>query len=150
MIDFQKVIIGEKIRDVQEEGFRVIDFDDQHLASILFLEDESHISFYNLETIRKLVDFQFIKTKAFLERMLGFYVLGFMVPFILSLSTDNLVLLNVSYTMCFFTQIFFILFELIQLKEQRLDYFKDFWNLIDTSQFIFFVLLYVIKMLSQF
>jgi len=31
-----------------------------------------------------------------------------------------------------------------------LDYFTDFWNLIDTSQFIFFVLLYVIKMLSQF
>lgn len=28
MIDFQKVIIGEKIRDVQEEGFRVVDFDD--------------------------------------------------------------------------------------------------------------------------
>jgi len=113
MIDFQKVIIGEKIRDVQEEGFRVVDFDDQHLASILFLEDDSHINFYNLETIRKLVDFQFVKTKSFLERMLGFYVCGFMIPFILSLSTDNLVLLNVSYTLCFFTQIFFILFELI-------------------------------------
>lgn len=28
MIDFQKVIIGEKIRDVQEEGFRTVDFDD--------------------------------------------------------------------------------------------------------------------------
>lgn len=90
-----------------------MDFNDQHLASILFIEEEEHISFYNLETIRKLVDFQFIKTFAFLERMLCFYVLGFMAPFVLSLSTDNIVLLNVSYSMCFFTQIFFILFELI-------------------------------------
>jgi len=105
MIDFQKVIIGEKIRDVQEEGFRVIDFDDQHLASILYIEDDAHISFYNLETIRKLVDFQFVRTKAFLERMLGFYVFGFMVPFVISLSVDQnqLVILNVSYTFCFFT-----------------------------------------------
>jgi hypothetical protein len=150
MIDFQKVIIGEKIRDIQEDGFRTIDFDDQHLAGILYIEDDAHISFYNLETIRKLVDFQFVRTKQFLERMLAFYVLGFMVPFVISLSTDHLVLLNVAYTCCFFTQIFFILFELIQLKEQRLAYFQDFWNLIDTSQFIFFVLLYVIKMLSQF
>jgi hypothetical protein len=135
---------------VQEEGFRTVDFDDQHLASLLFLEDPAQISFYNLETVRKLVDFQFVRTQQFLERMLGFYVLGFMLPFVISLSTTNLVLLNVAYTCCFFTQIFFFLFELIQLKEQRLDYFKDLWNLVDTSQFAFFLLLYVIKMLSQF
>jgi hypothetical protein len=135
---------------VQEEGFRTVDFDDQHLASILYVDDPAQISFYNLETVRKLVDFQFVRTKQFLERMLGFYVLGFMLPFVISLSTTNLVLLNVAYTCCFFTQIFFFLFELIQLKEQRLDYFKDFWNLVDTSQFAFFLLLYVIKMLSQF
>ena len=150
LIDFQKVIIGEKIRDVQEDGFRNVDFDDQHLAGILYVDDPAHITFYNLETVRKLVDFQFVRTKQFLERMLGFYVLGFMVPFLISLSTANGVLLNVSYTCCFFTQIFFILFELVQLKEQRLAYFTDFWNLVDTSQFVFFLLLYVTKMVSQF
>lgn len=135
---------------MQEEGFRNVNFNDQHLAGILYLEDDALITFYNLETIRKLVDFQFVRTKAFLELMLQFYVGGFMLPFLISISTDNLVILNVAYTLCFFTQIFFFLFELIQLKEQRLDYFKDFWNLIDTSQFVIFVLLYVIKMLSQF
>jgi len=150
LIDFQKVIIGEKIRDVQEDGFRTINFNDQHMAGILYVDDAAQISFYNLETVRKLVDFQFVRTKAFLELMLKFYVGGFMVPFIISISTANIVILNVAYTLCFFTQIFFILFELIQLKEQRLEYFKDFWNLIDTSQFIIFVVLYVIKMLSQF
>ena len=31
-----------------------------------------------------------------------------------------------------------------------MDYFKDLWNLLDTSQFITFTLVYLIKMLSQF
>lgn len=32
------------------------------------------------------------------------------------------------------------------MKEQGLEYFKDFYNLIDTSQFIFFILTFLIKM----
>jgi len=42
------------------------------------------------------------------------------------------------------------MFELIQVKEQRLDYFKDIYNLVDSSQFVFFILLYVSKMVTQF
>jgi len=42
------------------------------------------------------------------------------------------------------------MFELIQVKEQRLDYFKDVYNLVDSSQFVFFILLYVSKMVTQF
>jgi hypothetical protein len=52
--------------------------------------------------------------------------------------------------MCLFTQIFFFMFELVQLKEQRLAYFTDVYNLVDTSQFAIFVLLYITKMLTQF
>lgn len=42
------------------------------------------------------------------------------------------------------------MFELVQLKEQRWAYFTDMWNIIDTSQFAIFILLYIIKMISQF
>lgn len=42
------------------------------------------------------------------------------------------------------------MFELIQLKEQRLAYFTDMWNIVDTSQFVFFSLLYIMKMWNQF
>ena len=73
-----------------------------------------------------------------------------MIPFLISLSVDNLIVLNICYTCCFFTQIFFIMFELIQVKEQGLAYFKDVFNLVDSSQFVFFVLLYISKMITQF
>ena len=105
MIDFQKVIIGEKIRDVQEDGFHTISFNDQQLASIFYVEPEHQIDFYKLETVRKIVDFQFITTKWFLGLMMKFYLCGFLLPFLISLSVDNdrKLILNVTYTMCLFT-----------------------------------------------
>ena len=56
MINFDKLIIGEKIRGYQED-FKNIEFNDQHLAQLLYKEDEAHLSFYELETVQKLVDF---------------------------------------------------------------------------------------------
>jgi hypothetical protein len=42
------------------------------------------------------------------------------------------------------------MFEFLQMKEQKLEYFMDFWNILDSSQFIFFFTLYCIKMKNQF
>lgn len=119
------------------------------MADIFCVED-AHIDFYKLETVRKIVDYQFITTKWFLQIMFRFYLLGFLVPFFISISIEGKFLLHVSYTVCLFTQIFFFMFELIQLKEQRWAYFSDVWNIVDTSQFLFFTILYFCKMLTNF
>ena len=50
IVDFSKVIIGEKIRGCQEE-FKNVEFNDQHLAEMLHKEDWDHLRFYDLETI---------------------------------------------------------------------------------------------------
>lgn len=42
------------------------------------------------------------------------------------------------------------MFEIIQIKEQKMEYFKDIYNLVDSSQFVFFILLYISKMVTQF
>jgi len=81
---------------------------------------------------------------------MALYVFGFLIPFTLSLSVKDKTWLNMFFVVCLMTQIFFISFEFAQLKEQRLNYFKDPWNLLDSSQFAFFILLFVIKMPSQF
>lgn len=57
MMDFQKLIIGEKIRGYNNGKFININFNHQYLAGILNLEDDKDIDFYKLETVRKLVDF---------------------------------------------------------------------------------------------
>jgi hypothetical protein len=73
-----------------------------------------------------------------------------MIPFLFSLSVKDEVFLNLMFCLCMVTQVFFISFEFAQLKEQKLEYFKDPWNLLDSSQFAFFTLLFVIKIGSQF
>lgn len=114
------------------------------------IEDEEYIEFYNLEVVRKIIDFQYTTTRKFLSLMFKFYGFGFLIPFMISLSVQSIIVLNICYTLCFFTQVFFIMFELIQIKEQKLDYFKDVYNIVDSSQFVFFILLYISKMVTQF
>jgi hypothetical protein len=84
--------------------------------------------------------------------MFKFYLFGFMIPYIISLtvSVDRTLILGLCFTLCLFTQIFFFMFELVQLKEQRLAYFTDFYNVIDTSQFAIFFILFIWKMSTNF
>ena len=56
-IDFTILIIGQKIRGVLEENKWNLQFNDYALAQILYIEDDEFIEFYNLEVVRKLVDY---------------------------------------------------------------------------------------------
>ena len=109
----QKMIIGEKIRGYQEGSFKNISFNDQHLASILHKEEDRQLSFYRLETVQKLVDFQFMKTKQFLNLIIKLYVCGFLGPFILSITLESYFLKNLCYIACFVTQCFLFIFEVV-------------------------------------
>jgi len=149
-IDFTTVIVGEKIRGVLEQDFKKVTFNDEELAALMYIEAEENLDFYDLEVVRKIVDFQFSAVGKLLGRMFKVYLGGFVIPFLLSMSVESLPLLFVCYTVCLLTQIFFIVFEGIQLKAQRLEYFKDVYNVIQVSQFVAFVVLYGYKMLSHF
>lgn len=81
---------------------------------------------------------------------MAFYIIGFLIPYIITLQTDNVFFLNIFYIIMLFTQIFFMVFEAMQVKEQKWDYFKDIWNLIDLTQFLMFFILYCTKMKNQF
>jgi len=90
---------------------------------MLYKESAALLKFYDLETIQKLVDYQFVKTKRFLSLALRLYIFGFLGPFILSITVNNQLLQNFSYVLCFLTQAFFLFFELIQMKQYGLSYF---------------------------
>jgi len=70
---------------------------------MVYIEDEEHLDFYGLEVVRKIIDFQFLTIKVFLERMFYFYLIGFFIPFLFELSIDSLFLKNIAYLLCFFT-----------------------------------------------
>lgn len=145
------MIIGMKVRGVLEENQWNLQYNDEALADMLYIEDEEHIEFYNLDVVRKLIDYQFnLKTKPFLSFMFKFYVIGFVIPFLLTMTIEWVLLLNILYSICLFVQLFFISFEWIQLKQQHYEYFKDPFNVNDFSQFILFCIVYIYKMVTQF
>jgi hypothetical protein len=73
-----------------------------------------------------------------------------MIPFVAAMEIGSSFINSILYNVCLFTQVFFIMFEGIQLREQRGEYFADIWNLIDLGGFISFLTLYVNKQLHQF
>ena len=58
-IDFTILIIGLKVRGVLEDNKWNIQYNDEALADMLYIEDEEFIEFYNLDIVRKLIDYQF-------------------------------------------------------------------------------------------
>ena len=102
-IDFTTVIIGEKIRGVLEHNFKIVTFNDEELAALMYIEGEENLDFYDLEVVRKIVDFQFSTVGKFLGNLFKVYMFGFVIPFLLTMSVESLALLNIFYTMCIFT-----------------------------------------------
>jgi len=97
------MIIGMKVRGVFEENQWNLQYNDEALADMLYIEDEEHIEFYNLDVVRKLIDYQFnLKTKPFLSFMFKFYVIGFVIPFLLTMTIEWVLLLNILYSICLF------------------------------------------------
>jgi len=97
-----------------------------------------------------MVDFQFQKTYTFLDLIIKLYVAGFLLPFVLSITFESVFIKNLSYIACFITQVFLFLFELVQMRQYGLEYFQDFWNLIDITQFVSFMFLFINKLATQF
>jgi hypothetical protein len=113
-------------------------------------EDNEKLEFYDLETVRKIIDFQYVTTGKFVMLMLYVYLFGFMAPLMLSIFVTNKIALNIFFCVAFISQLFFIFFEFLQLKEAKMAYFKDFWNYIDISQFSLFAIIFVYRMTNQF
>lgn len=90
IIDFRLLIVGEKVRCYQERTLNVR-FDNQRLATILDLEYHNYedvLQFYELEAVKKLVDYQFETTKSFFDKVFKFYFFGFVVPALVAFNID--------------------------------------------------------------
>lgn len=56
-IDFTTVIIGLKVKGILEEKFKEVTFNDEELADLMYIENEDNLDFYDLEVVRKIVDY---------------------------------------------------------------------------------------------
>lgn len=66
-----------------------MNFNDNLLANIFNIENEEDVDFYNCDAVKKVVDFQFQKTRRFLKYCFFIYTVGFVIPFLLSTSVKD-------------------------------------------------------------
>lgn len=118
---------------------------------MLYKDEVTKLKFYELETVQRLVNFQFVKTRDFLSKVFRLYMIGFLIPFLITITFDDKTLQNICFVMCFLTQCFLMVFEVVQMRQYGVcEYIKDFWNCIDLMQFAAFLYLFICKLATQF
>lgn len=84
-----------------------------------------------------LIDSQFAASKTYYKRFFRLYLFGYVLPFLAQLrwSAENSFEITIALTSCISTQAIFFGLEVIQMLDSGiLDYFSDFWNMIDIFQ----------------
>jgi hypothetical protein len=97
---------------------------------------EGNEEFYKQEYIQKVIDIQFSITYKFYLGLFIFYLTCFFIPFVISIMVGcdlNETSLNVLYAMCCFSQVVFVMIELLQLRYLGFAYFKEFFNIFELT-----------------
>jgi hypothetical protein len=78
------------------------------------------------------------------------YTIGFVMPLVYQIYyIDSQSNQNISLMLCFITQILFFSIEVIQILEEKLDYFTSIWNIIDLTNFSIFMIYFFMRMFMQ-
>ena len=148
VVDFRYLILGEKIRNPKME----LEFNDLYLSKLIL--DTPTDEFFEQETVQRIIDFQFQKTFRIANIAFWTYLIGFVLPFAVTVvythknvkdfvhtSVFSGDLEKLSYYVCLLTQLLFFGVEVVQLKIVGKDYLRDPWNAFDFTQFFLFLLL---------
>ena len=90
----------------------------------------NNIDFYLLESVQKIIDFQWVLTKYHMGNLFYLYLFMYLVPVHLTLFTYNELMHAWLLDIAFIPAIVLFSLELIQMKEMGLEYFMGM-NIID-------------------
>jgi hypothetical protein len=109
------------------------------------------LQFYELEAVKKLIDYQFETTRSFMTKIFFFYSFGFVIPTLFAFNIDYPSLQNLLFTIAMFTQLILFLVDVLNIHKLGCKLFwNDYRNWLDTIQFIVWSFVFVIKLLNQF
>ena len=118
-------------------------FDDLKLAELMVQDSETNVQFYQSDAIQKIIDFQFVTTKMFFERLAIIYLVLFMIPLLVIIFYDDVMIDRICYIICYFTQLWFFAIEIIQMRASIKEYISQFNNYNDSLQFLIFIMLMI-------
>ena len=112
--------IGEKLRNQDAFTKGKLKFNNLYYARLLAQNPEENLDFFLKESIQKIIDSQYTKTKAILSTLFMVYLICYVLPFIVILFTEHdhgsgvtHSIHNTCARLCLVTQILFFGIELI-------------------------------------
>lgn len=106
------------------------------------------LTFYNQESVCKIIDFQFEQTRSFMQTIFWFFIIGFIIPYTCMLvelqRTDRQNHQYVKMLMKFqsFSQILLAILELIRMRTMGWKYIQ-FWQVVDLTQCVLYWIQYI-------
>ena len=139
-IDFSQLILGEKL--YQQD--RKLQFDDLYLCKMI--DSVTNQSFYDQDSIKNVIDLQFISTKKYMHSMFMFYLFCFIIPLTLTIiltfgkssefvKDQGFMTSSVQwlYFLGLFPQVVFFCLEIVEIKQTGIAYLSTAWNYFDIS-----------------
>ena len=112
-MDFQFMIIGEKLAyNLEENKNQKFVFDDLYLSKLM-IQNEDNVEFYQQDAIQKIIDYQFVTTKKFFSTLMYCYIAFFMLPIIIIIFSDDPSINQYCYVIAYFAQLGFFGYEII-------------------------------------
>lgn len=139
------LIIDQKIRCIRQD-LPIPNFDDLYFAEIIMKKskDEINNSFFLQESVQKIINAQWDRTKAFQRRIFFVYFFFYCIPMCVSSFKVSDFVDNMMFYIAFFPIIMLLVVESIQIQFDGWNYFQG-WNNLDFVQLILFYFLFYLR-----
>lgn len=88
-INFEMLIIAEKIRATEQgDDLSKLVFNDLYYSTLLIDQEDTNQDFYQKETVQKMIDFLYHKTRIMLSIQFYLFIIGFCIPFVVMIAHD--------------------------------------------------------------
>ena len=124
-VDFQSMIMAEKIRNVSKEGEEVtLRFDDLYYATFLLKSGDSNHNFYLQESVQKIIEFQFVQTKRMMKFIFHLYMWMYGIPIGIYLFTKDENIHERCLNIALIPTLLLFFVEVIEMKYRGFKYFN--------------------------
>lgn len=127
-IDFKWLIIGGKIKNIEDPEAQNFRIDDAYIANLM-MQDVNQ-EFYMESSVIRIIEQQWVFSKKFNKNLFWFFVLCYILPYSITFVTKDQWIHSIVFNICVLPQLVLLSIEFLQMYENGLDYFSG-WSFID-------------------
>ena len=113
-IDFDWLIIGDKIRFIDDHNHKANRRYDHLYYAELIWHQHDNIDLLSTYTMKKIIDFQFSIASRFMEKQFLFYMIFYVMPYSVTLVGENEEVQLICLKVCVIPQIVLMIIKMIQ------------------------------------